>query len=121
VETPVAVPQLGGGSLRALAVTATARIGELPDVPTLAEAGVADVVGGTYLAMMAPAGLAPPIAGKLEAACRRIAATDDFKARMKPLAATAIGSSAAELTARMKDEVRRWSAVVKEANIKFEQ
>ena len=50
-----------------------------------------------------------------------IAATDDFKARMKTLAATPIGSTGEELTAQMKAEVQRWSAVVKEANIKFEQ
>ncbi len=121
VETPVAVPQLGSGNLRPLAVTSTARIPELPDVPTLAQAGVAEVVGGTYLAMMAPAGTPMPIVKKLETACRQIATTDDFKARMKQLAATPIGSSADELTARMKDEVARWSAVVKAANIKFEQ
>ena len=121
VETPVAVPQLGSGNLRPLAVTSTARIPELPDVPTLAQAGVAEVVGGTYLAMMAPAGTPMPTVKKLETACRQIATTDDFKARMKQLAATPIGSSADELTARMKDEVARWSAVVKAANIKFEQ
>jgi hypothetical protein len=58
---------------------------------------------------------------EIEDSCRQITATDDFKARMKALAATPIGSTADELTARMRDEVRRWSAVVKEANIKFEQ
>ena len=120
VETPIAVPQLGNGTLRALAVTATARISELPDVPTLAEAGVPDVLGGTYLAMMAPAGTPAPIVKKLEAACRQIAATDDFKARMKNLAAIPVGSSADALTAQMKAEVARWTAVVKETNIKFE-
>jgi tripartite-type tricarboxylate transporter receptor subunit TctC len=121
VETPIAVPQLGNGMLRALAVAATARIPELPDVPTLAEAGVPDVLGGTYLAMMAPAGTPMSIAKKLETACRKIATTDDFKARMKDLAATPVGSSADELTAQMHAEVQRWTAVVKEANIKFEQ
>ena len=120
VETPVAVPQLGSGNLRALAVTVPARIPELPNVPTLAEAGVADVVGGTWFALMAPAATPMPIAKKIEAACRQIAATDDFKARMKPLAATPIGSTSDELTARMKSELQRWVAVVKAANIKFE-
>ncbi len=121
VETPVSVPQLGSGNLRALAVTSTSRNPEVPNVPTLAEAGVPDVVGGTYLAMMAPASTPAPIIKKLETACREMVVTDDFKARMKNLAATPIGSTADELTARMRDEVRRWSAVVKEANIKFEQ
>jgi tripartite-type tricarboxylate transporter receptor subunit TctC len=120
VETPIAVPQLGNGNLRALAVTATARIRELPDVPTLAEAGVPDVLGGTYLALMAPAGTPAPIVKKLETACRQIVATDDFRARMKDLAANPVGGTAEQLTAQMHAEVQRWTAVVKEANIKFE-
>jgi len=120
VETPVSVPQVSTGNLRALAVTLPERIAELPDVPTLSEAGVADVVAGTWLALMAPAGTPMPIVRKLEAACRQIAATDDFKARMKALSSQSIGSTSEELAARMKAEVQRWSGVVKAANIKFE-
>jgi tripartite-type tricarboxylate transporter receptor subunit TctC len=122
VETPVAAPQLGGGAnLRALAVTIPKRSPDLPDVPTLAEAGVPDVVGGTWFGLMAPSGTPMPIIKKLEAACRQIAATDEFKARMKTLAATPIGSTGEELAAQMKVEVQRWSTVVKEANLKFDQ
>jgi tripartite-type tricarboxylate transporter receptor subunit TctC len=62
-----------------------------------------------------------PIVRKLEAASRRIGASDDFKSRLKSLSGTSIGGSADELTAQMKAEVQRWSAVVKAANIKFEQ
>ena len=121
VETPAAVPQVATGNLRALAVTVPTRIPDLPDVPTLAEAGVAEVVAGTWFALMAPAGTPVPIVKKLEAASRQAAASDDFKARLKSLSGTSIGGSAHELTAQMKAEVQRWSAVVKAANIKFEQ
>ena len=121
VETPAVVPQILTGTLRALAVTIPTRIPELPDVPTLAEAGVPDVIGGTWLALMAPAGTPMPIVKKLEGACRQIGASDDFKARMKSLSGTPIGSSADELTAQMRSELQRWAAVVKSANIKFDQ
>ena len=121
VETPAAMPQVATGNLRALAVTVPTRIPDLPDVPTLAEAGVAEVVAGTWFALMAPAGTPMPIVRKLEAASRQIGASDDFKARLKSLSGTSIGGSADELTAQMKAEVQRWSAVVKAANIKFEQ
>ena len=121
VETPAVVPQVPAGSVRALAVTIPTRIPELPDVPTLAEAGVPDVIGGTWLALMAPAGTPMPIVKKLEGACRQIGASDDFKARMKSLSGTPIGSSADELTAQMRTELQRWAAVVKSANIKFDQ
>jgi tripartite-type tricarboxylate transporter receptor subunit TctC len=120
VETPAVVPQVNAGAVRALAVTIPTRIPELPNVPTLAEAGVPDVVGGTWLALMAPAGTPAPIVKKLEAACQQIGASADFKARMKTLSGTPIGSSAAELTTQMRTELQRWAAVVKSANIKFE-
>jgi tripartite-type tricarboxylate transporter receptor subunit TctC len=121
VETPAAVPQVATANLRALAVTVPTRLPALPDVPTLAEAGVPEVVAGTWFALMAPAGTPMPIVKKLEAASRQIAASDDFKARLQSLSGTSIGSSADELTAQMQAEVKRWSAVVKMANIKFEQ
>ena len=120
VETPAAMPQVATGNLRALAVTVPTRIPDLPNVPTLAEAGVAEVVAGTWFALMAPAGTPMPIVRKLEAASRRIGASDDFKSRLKSLSGTSIGGSADELTAQMKAEVQRWSGVVKAANIKFE-
>jgi tripartite-type tricarboxylate transporter receptor subunit TctC len=121
VETPVAVPQAASGSVRALAVAARSRLPGLPNVPTLAEAGVPDVVAGSWFAMMAPAATPVPIVRKLEAACRQIAASDDFKARMKSLSGTPVGGTADELTAQLKAEVQRWSTVVKTANIKFAQ
>ena len=121
IETPAVVPQIAAGNLRPLAVTVPSRIPELPDVPTLAEGGVPDVVAGTWLGLLAPAGTPMPIMKKLESAARQIAASDDFKARMKALSSESIGSTGAELSARMAAEVERWTAVVKSANIKFEQ
>lgn len=120
VETPAVVPQVREGNIRAIAVATASRIAELPDVPTLAEAGVPDLVAGTWYALMAPAGTPAPIVKKLEAAARKIGASDDYKAKLKSLSGTAIGSSAEELMAQIKSEVQRWSAVVKSANIKFE-
>jgi tripartite-type tricarboxylate transporter receptor subunit TctC len=120
VETPAVVPQIASGNLRALAVTVTSRIPELPDVPTLTEAGVADVVAGTWFALMAPAGTPVAIVKKLEAAARQIGASADYKARLKSLSGTPIGGSAEELTAQMRTELQRWASVVKSANIKFE-
>src|ERR1700756_2730796 len=68
VETPVSVPQVGMGNLRALAVTAPSRLAALPDVPTLTEAGVPEVEAGTWFGLLAPTGAPVPIVKKLEAA-----------------------------------------------------
>src|SRR5581483_6515030 len=120
IEAPAAMPQIKSGGLRALAVADTGRLSELPDVPTLAQAGVPDVVAGTWLALMAPHGTPTPIVRKLEDAARKIGASDDFKARMKTLSGTPVGSSAEELTAQMHAEVTRWTAVAKAAHITIE-
>jgi tripartite-type tricarboxylate transporter receptor subunit TctC len=121
VETPVAVPQVTTGNLRALAVTTASRLPDLPDVPSMVEAGVPDVVAGTWFALMAPSATPAPIVQKLEAACQQIGASEDYKTRIRKLSGTPVGGSAAELTAQLKAEVERWTGVVKTANIKFEQ
>jgi tripartite-type tricarboxylate transporter receptor subunit TctC len=121
IETPATVAQVTAGNLRALAVTVPNRIPDLPDVPTLAEAGVPEVVAGTWFALLAPAGTPNAIVRKLETASRQVANSEEFRMRLKSLSGTSIGSTAEQLTAQMKDEVQRWSAVVKAANIRFEQ
>jgi tripartite-type tricarboxylate transporter receptor subunit TctC len=120
VEAPAVMPQVTSGALRALAVTVPPRLPDLPNVPTLAEAGVDEVVAQTWIALMAPAKTPAAIVKKLETASRQFAASDDFKAKVKSLSGVAVGSTAEELTARMRTETDRWAAVVKSANIKFE-
>jgi tripartite-type tricarboxylate transporter receptor subunit TctC len=120
VEAPAVMPQIVSGNLRPLAITVPPRLTDLPNVPTLAEAGVADVVAQTWFALMAPASTPAPIVRKLEAASRQLVASDDFKSKVKALNGVAVGSTAEELTARMRAEMQRWASVVKAANIKFE-
>jgi tripartite-type tricarboxylate transporter receptor subunit TctC len=120
VEAPAVMPQIVSGNLRALALTVPPRLSDLPNVPTLAEAGVSEVVAQTWFALMAPANTPAPIVRKLEAASRQLVASDDFKSKVKALNGVAVGSTAEELTARMRAETQRWASVVKAANIKFE-
>jgi tripartite-type tricarboxylate transporter receptor subunit TctC len=121
IETPAAVPQISAGNLRPLAVTAIARMSELPEVPTLAEAGVPDVLATSWFGLLAPAGTPAGIIKKLEQAVRRISATEDFKTRMKAMSSSPVGSSSEEFAVRMGSEVKMWTAVAKSVNIKFEQ
>jgi len=121
IEAPAAMPQIASGNLRALAVTVPTRIAELPDVPTLAEAGVPDVVATSWFGLLAPTGTPAAIVKKLETAACQIAASDDFKARMKTMSSRAIGSTAGAFAATMRAELNLWTTVVKSVNIKFEQ
>ena len=121
IEMPAAIPQITAGNLRPLAVAAKARSPILPDVPTLAEAGVPDVLASSWFGLLAPAGTPMSIIKKLETDVRRIAATEDFKARMTALSGSTIGSTSQEFTARLETEVQMWTAVAKVVDIKFEQ
>jgi tripartite-type tricarboxylate transporter receptor subunit TctC len=121
IEAPAAVPQITAGTLRPLAVTASSRSLELPDVPTLAEAGVPDVLATSWFGLLAPAKTPATIVRKLEEALRRIASTDDFKARMKAMSSSTIGSTSEQFSDRMEAEVKMWTGVAKSVNIKFEQ
>jgi tripartite-type tricarboxylate transporter receptor subunit TctC len=121
IEAPAAVPQITAGNLRPLAVTTSSRSLELPDVPTLAEAGVPDVLATSWFGLLAPAKTPAAIIKKLEEALRRIAATDDFRARMKAMSSSTIGSTSEQFLARMEAEVKMWTGVAKSVNIKFEQ
>lgn len=78
------LPQIGAGKMRALAVTDTRRLRDLPNVPTLREEGV-DVVFTQWRSVLAPKGIPPAVAEKLEAAFKRITEDTSFQALIKQL------------------------------------
>src|SRR5580704_14509450 len=95
-DPPPATPLVKGGQVRALAVTSGKRLDDLPDVPSLAEAGVAGIDVGLWSGVFAPAGTPPAIVRKLEAAFRKMMQSADVKEKFKAMATPTVGSSAAE-------------------------
>ena len=83
-EPPSAVAQVSAGKVRALAVTAPARLPELPDVPTMKEAGF-DVTVSLWAGLFAPAGTPAEIVKRLEAECARISQLPDFRQKLRAL------------------------------------
>jgi tripartite-type tricarboxylate transporter receptor subunit TctC len=114
------LPQVKSGTVRALAVAAPKRMEELPDVPTLLEAG-ADVDAVLWSGIFVAKGTPPAIVKKLEGEFMRIAALPDVKARLKPLGIDTIGNSSDAFAKILADDIARWGAVAKAANIKIEQ
>lgn len=113
-------PQVKAGTVRALAVAAPTRIEDLPDVPTMKEAG-ADVDAVLWSGVFVPKATPPGIVKKLEAAFMQIAKEPELVARLKLLGIQTIGSSSADFAATMAADIARWAEVAKSAQIKVEQ
>jgi tripartite-type tricarboxylate transporter receptor subunit TctC len=112
--------QVKGGKVRALAVAAPHRTEELPDVPTMKEAG-ADVDAVLWSGIFAPRKTPLAIVKKLEGELMRIMRQADVVARLKPLGILPIGNSSAEFSAILASDIARWTEVAKASNIKIEQ
>ena len=112
--------QIKSGTARALAVAAPKRMEDLPDVPTLKEAGV-DVDAVLWSGIFVPKATPPAIVRKLEGELMRIAKLPDVIARLKPLGIDTVGNSSEEFAKILADDIARWGAVARAANIKIEQ
>jgi tripartite-type tricarboxylate transporter receptor subunit TctC len=115
-----ALSQVLGGQARALAVAAPKRMEELPDVPTLKEAG-ADVDAVLWSGLFAPKQTPPVIVKKLESEIMRIARLPEVSSRLKPLGILSVGNSSEEFGRILAADIKRWAAVAKAGNIKIEQ
>jgi tripartite-type tricarboxylate transporter receptor subunit TctC len=113
-----ALPQVTAGKLKALAVTGTQRSALAPDIPTIAESGYPGFEAGTWYAFLAPAGLPPEISKKLSMDIVAITKQDDLKARFAKMGIEALGSTPEQLREVMQAELVKWSAVIRNANIK---
>jgi tripartite-type tricarboxylate transporter receptor subunit TctC len=119
VDPPPSTQQVQAGKLRALAVTAKSRSRELPDVPTMAEAGVPDVNLGLWSGFFVPAGTPQPIVDKLAKEFREIVLNTDAKDRLVAMATTPSGIGPAEFARHIDAEIKLWEGVIKDGNLKF--
>jgi tripartite-type tricarboxylate transporter receptor subunit TctC len=119
VLTP-AVPQVREGKLRALAVTTPKRTPALPDVPTLAEAGLPDQESDTLLGILVPARTPRPIIEVLNREVRNAMAEPDVAERLVTLGFEVIASTPEAFSARIEIDIPKWANVIKAANIKPE-
>ena len=117
---PNALAQVPQGRLKALAVTTSKRIPQLPDVPTMQEAGVAGYDASVWLALMAPAGTPRDIVVKLNAEIGKLMASADTKKALYDAGVEVAPSTPEAMSECMVKEIDRWGKVVKDAGIKLE-
>ena len=111
--TPVLLPHVQGGRLRALAINTARRVPALPEVPTFDEAGVADFWPAPWYGVLLPAGTPAPVVATLNAAFNQALRAADVIDVAAPEGQTLLGGSPAEFAAFMKIEMARYQALVK--------
>src|SRR5258706_4129308 len=119
--TSSAMSFIKGGKVKALAVMTPKRSAELPDVPTLAEAGAPGAEMSTWYGFFGPANLPHAIAARLPAETMKILAMPEVKKRLESLAGEPGAMSAAEFAAMTRSDYERSGKLVRDAGIKGEQ
>jgi tripartite-type tricarboxylate transporter receptor subunit TctC len=117
---PESLGQIQAGAVRPLGVTAAERSPVLPNVPTIAEAGLPGYDTGVWWGFLAPAGLPPAVAAKLEHDCAAAAKAPAVRARLSQLGAVPSGSSAADFAKLIRSDYDKWGPIIKTAGIKLE-
>jgi tripartite-type tricarboxylate transporter receptor subunit TctC len=113
-----AVPSVKGGKIRALAVTSSRRLPLLPEVPTMAEAGLGAVDAALMFGLVAPAATPQAIVDRLSEAAAVSVSTDPLRSRLVALGFVPIGSKPEGLRARIDAEITKWSRIIEAGNIK---
>jgi tripartite-type tricarboxylate transporter receptor subunit TctC len=117
---PSSLPHIKSGKLIALATTGAKRDPALPDVPTVAEAGVPGYESGVWFGIMVPAATPKNIIARLNAAAVEATKAPEFQKRMKELGYNIIPGSPEDMARMLEAEVKRWGPIVKKSGAKVD-
>jgi len=120
LTTTQVLPQVQEGKVRALAVTSTARSPLLPDIPTVAEAGVPGYEADVWYGVIAPRGTPEPVAARIHADIARVLATPAMRERFASQDATIVNEAPQAFAELMRAEDAKWSRLIRDANIRVE-
>jgi tripartite-type tricarboxylate transporter receptor subunit TctC len=115
-----ALTQMKSGKIRALAVTSTRRSPQIPELPTVAEAGVPGFEVTGWYGLFTPAGTPPKIIGQINAAVKKISAGPDLQKRYAAIGADLTTNTPEEFSAFVKTEIKKWAKVVKESGMRVD-
>ena len=119
-NAPVLLPHMKAGTLRPLAITSNQRSPSAPEVPTMAEVGIADFEITAWFGFMAPANTPKPIIDKISKDVARIIAMPEVRDRILAQASVPISNTPEEYAAFIQAETKKWAEVIKQANIQAE-
>ncbi|MCC7226875.1 MAG: tripartite tricarboxylate transporter substrate binding protein [Burkholderiaceae bacterium] len=117
---PSSIAFIRSGQFRALAITGDQRSPQLPDVPTMAEAGIKDMVVTAWFGLFAPAGTPPEIVNKIQQATTKVLEVPEIRSRFVEMGGTPGGNTPAEFGAFVSKERESWKKIVETANLSME-
>jgi len=117
---PSAIGHVRAGRMRAIAVTGAKRSPATPELPTMMEAGIRDFETSAWQGFFAPAGTPPGIVKVLNREATRAMLSPELKDRLAPEGAEAVGNSPEEFRIWLKQEITKWAAVIKAANVRID-
>ena len=118
---PVSLPLSKAGKLRALAITSLQRSPLAPDYPTIAESGIPDFEGATWVALHAPGGISKELLARINADVIKVLNLPDTRDRLGQQGIDRVGNSPDEAAAYLKSEIIKWARVIKAANVRIDQ
>jgi tripartite-type tricarboxylate transporter receptor subunit TctC len=114
------LPYIKEHKLKALAVTSSKRLDLLPDVPTLAEAGIPGYEANVWFGIIAPAGTPPQVVSYLNAEISRVIRKPEFQKHLAELGLSPIDGSPAQFQRVIDQEKVKWADVIKKSNMKLD-
>ena len=114
------MPQVRAKRLRALGLAAEKRSPAAPEVPTIAEAGLPGVLGGSWYGLLAPAGTPREVIARLHAELMRALADPEVRERFTSVGTEVVGNTPEEFAAQIRADIEKWGSVVRTAGIRAE-
>ena len=114
------MPTILNGRVRAIAVAGRQRLAQLPDLPTMIEAGMPDFEADSWNGLFAPAGTPPDIIAKLAKATIAILKSAEIAEKFATISATPVGSTPEQFKRYVHEEIVKWGQVAKQAGVKIE-
>ena len=117
---PTAVGLIKGGKVRAMAITNSIRYPLMPELPTVAEAGIPGFAVNNWTGVFVPAATPPAVVTRLNAEFVKVLAMPDVKKRLMDNGIDAVSNTPQQFAAYIRDETAKWAAVIKDANVKLD-
>ncbi|WP_207540389.1 tripartite tricarboxylate transporter substrate binding protein [Sabulicella rubraurantiaca] len=119
-QMAVAVPHVREGRVRALAVTTAQRSPALPDVPTVAEAGIPGFEATAWFGLVGPPRMAPEVASRIQRDVASVLALQDVRDQLSNQGLTLVGGSPAEFGTFLRSEMTKWSEVIRRSGARVD-